>query len=318
MNSFDFFEKNGYVIIPNVLTEEQCEEYKRISEVAYQKYSPLYATNKKKTEHGIDNKASEKVVFNLHNKHRKYIDLIDNPAVMSVVMPALQKGSYMDAEAVLYTNSAARTPLPGAGAQQLHIDSGMPGTIQAMGVQVIWFLDEFTVENGATRVVPGSHLRLTYPENGKEYAEEIRLCGPRGSVLCMNAGMWHGGGANRTAKNRWSLVYTYVRWYMRPSFDMNRNMPRELYDYMSTRQKELLGYKVNPPVDEFTRASRRSETFDVPSEYSLPGGPIDDEALNQSIPIRKNAFEEFVQSAIADTKDKKSAINESLVAEKRK
>ena len=49
-----------------------------------------------------------------------------------------------------------------------------------------------------------------------------------------------------------------------------QNMPSEIFNKLSDDQKDLLGYKTNPPKDEFTRNSRRSVNFEIPKEYKLP------------------------------------------------
>ena len=111
---------------------------------------------------------------------------------------------------------------------------------------------------------------MEYAENGKKYPDELFLCAPKGSVIIFNGGLWHGSGTNMTDQTRWAIVYSYARWFFKPSFDFNKNMPSEIYRQMNDRQKELLGYKYNPPQDEFMRISARSEAFEDPIDYCLP------------------------------------------------
>ena len=74
----------------------------------------------------------------------------------------LQEGSFENSEPIIRVNSAARTSLKGSPPQQLHIDSRYPGAPFALYVQVFFCLDDFMKENGATRVVPGSHKIIKY------------------------------------------------------------------------------------------------------------------------------------------------------------
>src|SRR5262245_51766398 len=89
--------------------------------------------------------------------------------------------------------------------QPLHADSGAVADERGYWVcNSVWMLDDFTPENGATRMVPGSHRwgRAPAAEMYGPHPEEILLTGRAGDVVIMNAHMWHGGTANRTAAHR--------------------------------------------------------------------------------------------------------------------
>jgi len=260
----------GYTIIENILSQKECDHYIQILEECYDKFYSKYAQPYSRSKHGLENKENEKIVHNLHNKHVSFLKLLDHPMILPLVSDQLQKGSYNDAEPFIHAANAGRTPIKNAPPQQLHIDSRLPGSPFPLVIQVMFCLEDFTKESGATRVVPGSHLLQMYPENGKVYPEEIVLCASKGSALIFNAGLWHGSSAKKTDQTRWSIVYRYARWFMKPSTDFNKNMPQALYNKLSDYQKELLGYKFNPPQDEFTRTSARSEVFEEPEPYLLP------------------------------------------------
>jgi ectoine hydroxylase-related dioxygenase (phytanoyl-CoA dioxygenase family) len=80
----------------------------------------------------------------------------------------------------------------------------------------VWLLDDFTAENGATRMVPGSHLWRTRPQDELDdplapHPDEVLLIGKAGSIAVMNAHLWHGGTANRTAAPRLAMHAFYCR-----------------------------------------------------------------------------------------------------------
>ncbi len=109
-----------------------------------------------------------------------------------------------------------RDPPPGTPAQRLHTDIADPvpgGPYPKM--QCIWTLDDFTVENGATRAIRGSHLRAEVPiapggEPDRVHPEEVRWCAPAGSLIIYNGSVWHGAGANAGGAHRRSLILAYV------------------------------------------------------------------------------------------------------------
>lgn len=262
--------EKGYVILENILSPLECEHFKELLEHDYKKYSSRYVGSKKKSEHGLEDTSIVKVVYNLHNKHLDYFKLFDHPAVLPILDLMLKDGSYQNAEPYHLLNTSARCPLPNVPAQQLHLDSNLPGGDYPLIMVVLWMLDDFTPENGATRVIPGSHKFLGYPATAKTYPEEISVIAPRGSVLIYNGSLWHGNGLKTITGDRWGAILAYGRWFIKPSFDFMQNMPHGIYDKLTDPQKDLLGYRSNPPKDEFTRLRRRSEDFEKPEEYELP------------------------------------------------
>jgi ectoine hydroxylase-related dioxygenase (phytanoyl-CoA dioxygenase family) len=97
-----------------------------------------------------------------------------------------------------------RNPLPGYGQQGLHADwkpraRGEP----FLAMTAIWMLDDFTIENGATRIVPGSHV-ITTPlakalsQPLAHHEREIVIIGRAGSVLIFNGHLWHSGRKNES------------------------------------------------------------------------------------------------------------------------
>ena len=121
-------------------------------------------------------------------------------------------------------------PLPGRGEQQLHTDWGGERTAFHV-VNSMWMLDDFTADNGATRVVPGTHLLSekidTYLEDRMAPREdEVQLIAPAGSVGIFNGSLWHSCSRNRTAGKRRTLHCAFIgrehpqqtdqRKYLRP------------------------------------------------------------------------------------------------------
>jgi ectoine hydroxylase-related dioxygenase (phytanoyl-CoA dioxygenase family) len=264
----------GYTVLPSLISLDRCRNYKNILEKNVESYSSLHYRPLNTSQHGLDDKSSEEIVYNLHNKDMAFYEMLGHPSVLPIIKASLQEGSYQNSEKVIFTLSTARSPLRTRTGQQLHVDARMPGTPYAMNMIALWMLEDFTIESGATRLVPGSHRRPSFPMNGVSYPDEVSVCAPAGSVLVYNGATWHGGGPKTTDASRWACLFTYARWFLKPSFDFNQNMPKSIYEQLNNEMKDLLGYKVNPPKDEFTRISSRSETFEAPNDYQLPIIPI--------------------------------------------
>jgi ectoine hydroxylase-related dioxygenase (phytanoyl-CoA dioxygenase family) len=101
--------------------------------------------------------------------------------------------------------------------QPLHADMGAIADEKGYWVaNTVWMLDDFTPENGAIRMIPGSHRWQKLPQQAladpqAAHSDEILITGQAGTVVVMNAHMWHGGTANRTAKPRCAMHAFYAR-----------------------------------------------------------------------------------------------------------
>jgi ectoine hydroxylase-related dioxygenase (phytanoyl-CoA dioxygenase family) len=263
-------EAEGYGVIENVISKDECVHLKDILQHAHRKYSSSHFKPKDETVHKLADKSNEDIVFNLHNKHIDFARLIDHQQVYPHVRQMLQRGSYNHAEPFILALSSARNPKFGAPKQQLHMDSRYPGAPFPLALQVVFCLDAFNSETGSTRVIPGSHKRREYPENNRSYPDEVIINANPGDVVIWDGSIWHGSSEKRTRQDRWGIVFTFARWFIKPSFDFNGNTPENIYRLLTDRQKDLLGFRCNPPLDEFTRLSARSSEFETPAPYQLP------------------------------------------------
>jgi len=261
-------KSKGYTILEGLLTPEQCNHYVNLLEKHYEEYSRGYAHSELNT--GLADKSREKVVYNLHNKHMDWWKLFSHQKIISIVEPLLAAGSYKNSGQFYLNNISARTPLKGGGEQQIHLDGEIPGLQWPLKVNVIWYLNDSTIENGATRVVPESHKRDSFCEDGMIPGDSIIVEARAGDVLIFDAGLWHGGTSSNSDRPRWALLLGYARWFIKPSFDFKLNTPRDIFDLATEQQKRILGFNLFPPQDEFTRMRRRSESNEAPSNYKLP------------------------------------------------
>src|SRR5262249_33996432 len=105
----------------------------------------------------------------------------------------------------------------GAGGQPLHADMAAVADERGYWVcNTVWMLDDFTAENGALRAVPGSHRWGRLPQQAladpaAPHPDEVLITGRAGTVVVMNAHLWHGGTANRTAAPRTAVHAFYCR-----------------------------------------------------------------------------------------------------------
>jgi ectoine hydroxylase-related dioxygenase (phytanoyl-CoA dioxygenase family) len=137
----------------------------------------------------------------------------------------------------------------GERAQPLHRDDALypvPRPHAELVLSAMWPLDAFTEENGATRVVPGSHRDTSDGVADLERAG-IPVAADAGSVLFYLGSTLHGGGANRTADTRHGVVMHYCASWLRPVENHVLVVPRDVVRELPAQLQELLGYNVHPP-----------------------------------------------------------------------
>jgi len=133
---------------------------------------------------------------------------------------------------------------PGERAQPLHADDTLMG-IERPHVPLVcnsmWALTDFTQENGATRIVPGSHRWRDQPAYGAPH-ESIAAEMTRGSVLIWNGSLWHGGGANHTSQRRVGIAMNYCAGFIRQQENQQLGIPLDRVRTFAPRLQQLVGF----------------------------------------------------------------------------
>jgi ectoine hydroxylase-related dioxygenase (phytanoyl-CoA dioxygenase family) len=134
---------------------------------------------------------------------------------------------------------------PGEIAQPIHADD-MVIPLAKPHIPIVcnsmWALTDFTDANGATRLVPKSHLK-TNPDYGGQY-DTVPAEMKKGSVLIWDGSLWHGGGANRTAARRTGIAMNYCAGFIRQQENQQLGLAPELVRGFPPRLQELIGYGV--------------------------------------------------------------------------
>ena len=137
---------------------------------------------------------------------------------------------------------------PGEKAQILHPDSALfPISRKPFEfvMNALWAYSDFTGENGATVIVPGSH---TWEEGRQPEPQEITQAEmPAGSVLLYAASLLHGGGANATNAPRTGVAIGYCLGWLRQSENQYLSYPPEIARHFPEALQALIGYRVHRP-----------------------------------------------------------------------
>jgi ectoine hydroxylase-related dioxygenase (phytanoyl-CoA dioxygenase family) len=135
---------------------------------------------------------------------------------------------------------------PGEKAQPIHADDQLIPLAKPHAPTVcntMWALTDFTEENGATRLVPRSHVLDHSPHYGGTY-DTVPAEMPRGSVLIWHGSLWHGGGANRSHDRRVGIAMNYCAGFIRQQENQQLGIPTEVARTFSPRLRELCGFGI--------------------------------------------------------------------------
>jgi len=178
-------------------------------------------------------------VYNLLVHGRVWEQVPVRPEVLPVVERVLDPGC-------LVSSLSSIDIGPGETAQPIHADDQLMPIAKphvATVCNTMWALTDFTEANGATRIIPGSHLRDGSPVYGRHY-DSVPAEMPRGSVLVWHGSLWHGGGANCTDERRIGIAMNYCAGWIRQQENQQLGIPSEIARQFSPRLRELIGYGV--------------------------------------------------------------------------
>lgn len=188
------------------------------------------------------------MVHNCMVRGRRMAALLDNPAMNDFLKRAFAETCIMYA----YQSSSLQ-PFSGNYGSRVHVDCPrfIPGYTTNVGV--IFPLDDFTAENGATWYLKGSHRSPEIPGDEPFFAAASRACCTAGDMVVFNGRLVHAAGVNSTGRARHALTINICRSFMRQRFDFPRLVSKSLIDSLGPDGKRLIGMNVRMPtsLDEF-------------------------------------------------------------------
>lgn len=120
-------------------------------------------------------------------------------------------------------------------------------------VNVLVMLDDFTAENGATFLLPCSHMREDKPSDQEFYRDALQTTGSQGDVVIFNSNVWHAAGINRSQKERRALTLTFTKPFMKQQLDYPRAFGYDRMREFGEEVRQMLGYNSRVPenLDEW-------------------------------------------------------------------
>jgi ectoine hydroxylase-related dioxygenase (phytanoyl-CoA dioxygenase family) len=187
-----------------------------------------------------------------------FAELVIHPLVLAFVEAELGESCLLSALLAINLH-------PGETVQPGHFDDSgakVPRPRPALGVSTFWAIDDTTEQNGATEIIPGSHLwDGQYVEGAVNPAhftgaadhhdgdrpDAVKLTMPSGSLAITKGTLWHRDGANRSDRPRLIITPQYCVGWVRQLENMALAVPAEMANKLPERARELIGYSIHPP-----------------------------------------------------------------------
>jgi ectoine hydroxylase-related dioxygenase (phytanoyl-CoA dioxygenase family) len=109
-------------------------------------------------------------------------------------------------------------------------------------------VDDFTIENGGTYLLPYSHLKERKPSNEEFFQNAIQAVGKKGDMLIFNANVWHSSAPNTTQDHRRAIPITVSKSFMKQLLDYPRAIGYDKMGEFDSKLQQLLGYHSRVPA----------------------------------------------------------------------
>ena len=226
----DSLDRNGFAVFPSLMPLETVAEVKAAIAALEVKEDAAGAGTNPRDPGAIR-------VDDVNHKGAIFDQLWQHPVLLACMAHYL--GDFR------LSSVTSRASRPGMGHQNMHADYWGSLEDGYVACNSGWMLDPFTVENGATRVVPGSHLFGKRPEDVMEdpkatHPDEVRVTGPAGTLVVFNGYLWHGGTHNGTDQPRRGVFQVYSRRDVERQNDQAAALDAELAERLAPAARYVL------------------------------------------------------------------------------
>lgn len=263
------FEQTGYCVFENVLTQDTLDRVRGALAPHFEKQ--LYGRN---DFEGLKSFRQ----YSLLSKGAVFSELAEHPLVMAFVEQEFGKSAILSAFLAIELH-------PGETVQPWHCDDDhcrLARPRPPFQLSAFWAIDATTEENGATEIIPRSHLwdddlsddllssgafEKTdigdVDEDPQARDDALAITLPAGSLMLAKGNLYHRGGANKSDANRLILTPQYSPGWVRPLENLILSTPPEIAAKLPPRVRELIGYSIHPPFMGYVDGMHPQKALDA-------------------------------------------------------
>ncbi len=258
-------KSDGYLIIDNLFNSKECDKYKSNLKKIYNKF--------KKNKLIEGEKYGQVIIRDLVMiDPNSFLNLIDNKILYKIA--ELMFNDEFILENIMASNSVNVNQ---EYKRIAHIDGHIPvdDVNNTTDLVAIICLDDFTKENGATKIWPKSHLSGVQIHKSKIKDKLIKkkniyMKAKKGSVGFILGQTWHQIGRNLSEDSRWSIIIHYKRWWIKPSTDFTK-CGNKIFQQLNDKQKKLFGFNCISPKFNLKNYNKNykilRKSSKIPKEY---------------------------------------------------
>lgn len=258
-------DQQGFYIRKNYFTPAECEEMAA-------EFDRLSAIEGTRGGHEVHVEPGAPRVSNIFNKTAAYDRCLG-------IKPVLAAAHYLLGEIKVH-GANLREPAKGQGHQDLHVDVPKHFPEDWWVLNVIVTFDDMRLDNGPTRVIPGSHHwpplnvaavnrfdwspkpltpaeeKLIPTDLAAPYPGEVLVEAPKGSLIICNSSIWHGGTRNLSGDRRRVLHLTYTRRDLPQQLVQRQHLTQATYERLDDVQRYFLDIEPVPAGAEILQSAR--------------------------------------------------------------
>jgi hypothetical protein len=227
-------QTRGYSILPDFLSKEETNLLKFSMKKAISEFTPVA---------GIERSFLDR--YHMHDLIKRDINygrLLEDPRLQQLIAPHLGESW------IMYAATSSSIPPYGANyASRLHVDCPrfQPGYIFNMGI--IWALDDYTLTNGALKILPGSQHSDLMPDLELFERNCIQVFCKAGTLIIFNAKIYHRTCNNETAEWNHSMTLNACRSFMKQRMDWVKFIPEQVSNQLNAQARRLIGFDTRLP-----------------------------------------------------------------------
>jgi hypothetical protein len=226
-------ENDGWVQIPNLIQDSILQALKMSMDVAYENCRSIQLKN------GLE--ATDGTIHHLLGQDEVFLELFSENTFLDFI------DSFFASKWIVNSyGGVINLPSKNSYVHNVHRDIRTYSDENVM-LNMLIMIDDFTIENGATWFLTGSHKNPNKPDDDSFFTLADRSVGTAGSVVFFNSNLWHAAGTNNSSTIRRALTLNFTKPYMKQQFDYPRALGYEKCELLPDRLRQFVGYYARVP-----------------------------------------------------------------------
>jgi len=225
--------ENGAVVVTDVLSLDFCLTTKKKMYVIFEKIKEQVGEEKlsRAGENGV-----LRLMMTMDDHFFKFLEI---PEMLEII------DNYLSPTCIMHLQNGFILPPSDPNASEkfqyrMHRDFKRFLNGYKASVNTLFAIDDFTENNGATRVLPGTH-KIEDPPTDKQIKDSKLVCCPAGSMICFDSKLYHSATSNESGKDRCAINHQWTQSFFKQQFDYIRAIGKDKIDQLPARSQQLLG-----------------------------------------------------------------------------